>query len=113
MIEKEIIYYGQIAKIACDEKCEKAWGISSRPTIQLDENDEDDYVYLSDDELGVAPVDPGTYEGGDAKPVSKEERMNKWCIRECERCCMSNPSEFYKPIELEDFSKRVYNIPRS
>ncbi|KEI83980.1 hypothetical protein N493_18890 (plasmid) [Clostridium botulinum B2 433] len=113
MIEKEIIYFGQKTKIACDGKCEKAWGINSRPKVQLDKNNEDDYAYLSDDELGVAPVDLGTYEGGYAKPVNDKDKLNKWCCRECERCCMSKPNKSDKPIMLEDFSVRVYNIPRS
>lgn len=113
MIEKEIIYFGQKVKVTCDGKCEKAWGINSRPKVQLDENNQDDYAYLSDDELGVAPVDPGTYEGGQAKPLNDEDKMNKWCCRECERCCMSKLNESDKPIVLEDFSKRVYNIPRA
>lgn len=113
MIEKKIVYCGQKAKIACDGKCEKAWGINSRPIVQLDEDNEDDYAYLSDDELGLAPINPGTYEGGHAKPVKYYDRMNKWCCRECERCSMSKPNEFDKPIVLKDFSKRVYNIPRS
>lgn len=110
MIEKEIVYFGEKVKIACDENCEKAWGMNSRPTIQLDEND---FAYLSDGELGLAPVNPGTYEGGNAKPVSEEEKLNKWCCRECERCYMSKSNEFDKPIKLEGFSKRVYNISRT
>lgn len=113
MMEKEIIYCGQKRKIACDGKCEKAWGINCRPRVQLDEKNEDDYAYLSDIELGVAPVDPGTYEGGHSKPVSEEDKMNKWCCRECERCCISKPNELDKLIKLKDFSNRIYNIPRS
>jgi hypothetical protein len=70
-------------------------------------DDEDDYGYLSDDELGDAPEYPGTYEGGQGKnPLS----MNKWCVRECERCTMSAPGEWDKPLKLPDFSKRVYNF---
>jgi hypothetical protein len=62
--------------------------------------------------LGEAPTDPGTYEGDDAKPVNKQFIPNKWCIRQCERCEMSHPGEWAKPLTLPDFSKRVYNIPR-
>lgn len=112
MIQKEIVYFEKKAIIACDEKCEKAWGINGRPKIQLDENNEDDYAYLPDGELGIAPEDPGTYECGNAKPTLKEERLNKWCCRQCERCYMSKLNEFDKPIVLEDFSVKVYNIPR-
>lgn len=113
MIEKEIVYCGQKARVACDGKCEKAWGINTRPKVQLDEKNVDDYVYLSDDELGLAPVDPGTYEDGHAKPKNDEEKMNKWCCRACERCKMNKLGEFNKAIILDDFSKRVYNIPRN
>ena len=66
MLEKEILYFGQKTRIACDGKCEKAWGINNRPRVQLDKNNIDDFAYLSDDELGIAPVNPGTYEGYDA-----------------------------------------------
>lgn len=112
-MEKIITYWDQKAKVACDEKCEKAWGMDERPRVELSEDNEDDYAYLSDDELGEAPADPGTYEGGDAKPVNKVGIPNKWCIRQCERCEMSHPGEWNKPLLLPDFSKRVYNIPRS
>lgn len=59
-MEKTIIYFGQPAKVSCDEKCEKAWGISERKTISLSD-DEDDFAWLSDNELGEAPENPGTY----------------------------------------------------
>lgn len=78
---------------------------------ELSEN-EDDYAYLADDELGDAPEDPGTYEGDDAKPINKIGIPNKWCVRQCERCAMSHPGEWNKPLPLPDFSNRVYNIPR-
>ena len=103
-----ITFFGQRAKVACDEKCEKAWGISSRPRIQLSD-DEDDFAFLSDDELGVAPKDPGTYEADDAKPVECWEKLNKWCVRECERCVISLPGKWMLPLKLPDFSQRKYN----
>ena len=107
---KLIIYFGKPAKVNCDRKCNKAWGINNRPQLQLSD-DEDDIVYLADDELGEAPDDPGTYEGGHAKPSSPSQFPNKWCVRECERCSMSKPGESDKPLELEDFSQRIYNMP--
>ena len=64
-MQKLITYCGRKAILACDGKCEKAWGVSSRPKIQLSEIDEDDYCFLADDELGIAPEDPLTYEGLD------------------------------------------------
>jgi hypothetical protein len=107
VMEKQIIYFGKQVIVACDQKCDKAWGINSRPKEYLSD-DPDDYEYLSDDELLDAPEDPGTYEGGHAKPILKSEIPNKWCVRECERCVMAE-SRF--KIVLPDFSKRRKNIP--
>lgn len=105
-MQKEILYCGCRTIIACDEKCNKAWGVNNRPRINLSEDD-DDICYLADDELGEAPADPGTYEGGHSKPPCAEY-MNKWCARECERSHLFNIG---KEIRLADFSKRVYNQP--
>lgn len=105
-MEKIITYFGEQVKVACDENCNKAWGINNRPKKQLSD-DPDDYEYLSDRELGIAPIDPGTYEGGHAKPVNHIGIPNKWCVRECERCVMCKETE---PIELPDFYTRIRNI---
>ena len=78
-MEKLIIYCGQVVKVSCDEKCHKAWGVNNRPKVQLSD-DEDDIAYLSDDELGEAPINPETYEGGYAKPTLKTEIPNKQCV---------------------------------
>jgi hypothetical protein len=110
--EAIITYFDQQAKVACDRRCEKAWGINNRPSVQLSD-DEDDFAYLADDELGLAPVNPGSYEGGHAKPHSPDEFPNKWCVRECERCSMSQPGEYMLPLKLKRFDKREYNIPAS
>lgn len=72
--------------------------------------DEDDYAYLADDELDDAPTDPGTYEGADAKPLSPDEFPNKWCVRECERCEISNNGEVNLPLVVRTFGERRYNI---
>lgn len=126
-MEKEIRYFGQLVKVGCDEKCNKAWGMNGRPriypeisetkifgigdsSIYPEENiDVDDYGYCTDDELGEAPEDPQTYEGGEGKPTNKDEIGNKWCVRACERCVMSKMGQFDKPLEFPDFSKRIYN----
>lgn len=136
-MEKIITYCGQTAKVGCDEKCEKAWGSNNRPRIypQIsddkifglngesvhppelyveggnipDDFDLDEYAYCSDSELGDAPEDPGTYEDDDAKPINKEGIPNKWCVRECERCTMSDVGKYNQPLEFPDFSKRYYN----
>lgn len=132
-MEKKITYCGQPAKVACDENCEKAFGENTRPKIYLDDptgkiyglngegtlfpddenTDADNWAWLSDDELGIAPDDPGTQEGRDSKPLNKFEIPNKWCVRECERCVMSRPGKINEPLVLPDFSKRLYNIKRN
>jgi hypothetical protein len=109
-MEKLITYCGQKAKVACDERCNKAWGINQRPKVSLSE-DVDDYAYLMDLELGIAPVNPGTTEGEHAKPTNNFEKMNKWCVRQCERSVMSEDGEWNEPLVLPDFSKRIYNKP--
>ncbi len=106
MIQKQIVAFGQDRILSCDANCSKAWGINSRQKVQLSE-DPDDYAFLSDTELGEAPVDPGTYEGGHAKPTLPENRLNKWCYRECERSESTKPGE---AIVLFDFSVRRKNI---
>lgn len=105
MLTKTIVYFGQKAIIGCDGNCDKAWGINSRPKIKIGSS-----IFMkSDNELGVAPADPGTYEGGHAKPVNQDELLNRWCCRECERCKINMPGT--APIEenlnLSDFSSRV------
>lgn len=101
MLRKEIIFFGQKAVIACDGKCNKAWGLNSRPKVEVSGG----IFCMSDAELGEAPADPRTYEGGCAKPVLDEEKLNKWCARECERCGMSNPGS--DKVELPNYSTRV------
>lgn len=108
-MEKIITYCGVPAKVACDEKCDKAWGINGRPKNQLSDN-QDDYEWLSDAELGSAPIDPGTKEGDDSKPINKVGIPNKWCVRECERCVIFQYSRINQELELPDFSKRIKNI---
>lgn len=109
IIGKLVTAYGGAAFLMCDARCDKAWGRNNRPKEKLS-SDEDDVVWLADDELGTAPADPGTYEGGVAKPTVPEDRLNRWCFRECERCTWAGHQN--KLIELKDWSKRCYNIPR-
>jgi hypothetical protein len=107
MIAKAIIFFEQKAILICDAQCDKAWGINNRPKNELS-NDPDDYEYLTDQELEDAPCDPGTYEGGHAKPTERTDRLNKWCARECERSKIVNQvvEDFY----LKDFTKRIKNL---
>lgn len=108
MNESLITYFGQTAKVNCDRKCSKAWGLMNRPRVQLSD-DPDDYAFLADGELGEAPADPGTYEGGDAKPSSPEGFPNKWCVRECERCNMSSPGKYMLELDVISFESRRPN----
>ncbi len=124
MIKKDIIYFGSPCVLICDEKCNKAWGINQRERHLLSD-DEDDYEWLTDDELGEAPRDPGTYEGGHAKPTvdighgvfdspnADASKLNKWCCRECERSEMIEKSKVTDETDfealLDDFSKRKKN----
>jgi len=109
MLKTEIVFFGKTCLAVCDHRCEKAWGINGRHHFeaQVAFDDEDDYANLADHELGDAPLDPGTYEGTDAKPFHPI-RHNKWCVRECERSSLIEPG---CEIVLNDYSKRVYNIP--
>lgn len=110
MIKKSLIFFGRNATHACDGKCNKAWGINSRPSVQLSD-DVDDYAYLADDELGTAPAVTGITEGGQNKPLHARgaEDINKWCVRECERAWMSEPGQPDAPPDLPDYSARHYN----
>lgn len=110
-METTIIYFGQSMKVACDEKCNKAWGINTRPKVAFDQNDEDDFAWLPDQELGEAPDDTGIYEGGQGKPISPAQIPNKWCVRECERCTRSDLGEVDVKLVLPDFSKLRHNQP--
>jgi hypothetical protein len=105
MLTKKIRYQGDSLTAVCDEKCNKAWGNNLRPEIILSD-DLDDYAYLADTELGDAPIDPGTRVGKVAKPLEPYDRMNKWCIGECERCKLFEKGA---EIELDDFNQRFYN----
>lgn len=110
MLKTQIIFFGQTCLSVCDHKCEKAWGHNGRrhfEGVSIAYDEDDDHVFLADHEVGIAPDDPGTYEGCDGKPMHPEKH-NKWCVRECERNAIIEPNN---EILLPDFSKRRYNIP--
>ncbi len=109
----QIRFFGQICAVTCDHRCDKAWGHNGRryheadaAMLEFDENDPDDIAYLPDDEVGRAPDNPGTYEGGDGKPLFPDIH-NKWCVRECER---SDTIGVGEEMTVLDFSVRQYNI---
>lgn len=140
MLMKTIQYFGAPHVMACDGRCDKAWGINLRPGVYFDANgaavsqkkcndegsniihegqeppDYDDYAFLADNEVGTAPARPQTWEGGDGKPaavtLTNSAYMNKWCARQCERSVIVSPGE---PINLPftDPNARQYNIPAS
>jgi len=113
MISKRIHIYGQLQTVACDGNCAKAWGIQARPRTMLSTNI-DDFVYLPDGALGMAPP-PGKTEiiaeGDDIKPsatrLTDGSLMNKWCSRQCERSVIS-PDEV--PV-LRDMEHPRPNMP--
>lgn len=107
MFSKEITMFGKRVVVACDGRCNKAWGISSRPKVEFDTQEPDDVAWLADDELGDAPANPRSYEGRDGKPDGPQS-MNKWCYRQCERSKIADLDETFS---LPDFSKRVFNQP--
>ena len=83
---KEILYCGRKQITGCDGKCQKAWGMNSRPTRELSTTDINDYIFEKDSVLERAPNDPGTSEGDHGKPWGDQHiKLNKWCVRECER----------------------------
>lgn len=104
---KQILWFDRHVTLACDGQCGKAWGINSRPKVEFDPDEPDDVAWLADSELGDAPEQPGTWEGGHGKPSGPHE-MNKWCARECERSGIFEQDE---PISLSDYSVRYYNQP--
>ena len=98
-MKKIIPWFGKQETVICDGVCSKAWGINNRPKT------EDEKFWRADGDLGEAPADPGTYEGGEGKPCSTmnndPELMNKWCVRECERCYFESENS------VRDFSAVV------
>ena len=112
-MKKSILWFDERMEVVCDGRCDKAWGINNRPRVSFDVNEPDDYVFLADGEAGIAPADPGTYEGSHGKPsavpLTDSERMNKWCSRECERSIVRQPGA--EDEQPHDFSTRLYNMP--
>lgn len=111
VIGKLVTAYGGPAFVMCDARCEKAFGIRKRPRVTLS-NDANDYAMLADHEVGIAPTDPGTAEGLDSKPQHPDDRLNKWCFRECERSAWAGHREVGELIVLPDWSQRQRNKPK-
>lgn len=108
MLRKQIVWFGDACTLACDGRCDKAWGINGRPRHSFDPNEPDDYVYLADSKLDVAPGPGrtvGLSEGGHLKPsatpLADPTLMNKWCSRECERSTIAEAGEAVCIPDLE------------
>ncbi len=96
MYKRDIINFGETIRVTCDGKCTKAWGLGHRPRTETGEQ-------VPDDELGTAPENPGTHEEHDYKPLPDEEKLNRWCVRECERSVTHDPPkrEFCNNLKAE------------
>jgi hypothetical protein len=111
-MDKTIQYFNQQLRAVCDENCSKAWGWNTRPKS----TDKIKVAILSDEQLAMneAPQDPGTSEGGEKKPVLVAQAPTKWCIRECERCILVDPSNKWTIRELYEAKRSflVYAHPK-
>ena len=116
LLAKRIVFFGKPATVGCDAQCNKAWGREDRPKRYLGGDPEapglsevergrrfDDYEFLADKELPEAPVASSTMEGDIAKPRTPEDRLNRWCVRSCERCQITLPGEQDGLLELPTF----------
>ena len=103
MTQKKIKYFGEDSRLYCDGKCYKAWGLVSRPRVEVDGKE----YWVSDNEFDYAPDNPGTYEGGDGKPIINTGRdMNKWCARWCERSCIIPITKPIRKSNLINWNER-------
>lgn len=114
MISKQIVFFGRALVMACDGRCDKAWGMNGRPRKQLSD-DPDDFVYEADSALGVAPgpgqtvvYSEGAHFKPSAEPLHDGESMNKWCARECERSGHFDPNR--EPIAIPTFEPPRPNL---
>jgi hypothetical protein len=134
-IIKPITYFGREAVVGCDNNCRKAWGINLRPRVYFDrsgrvlgfeslwhkvrvpkaEEDLDNFAYVPDHLLADAPADPGSYEGGQGKPPADyppcEDKLNKWCVRECERNQITECGKPEGPLVLPRYDDFRFNMP--
>lgn len=109
MNDVTIMFYGCEAQIVCDRRCDKAWGVNSRPHVHLS-GCAFDFVFLADGELRDAPDDPGTRVVGESKPLSPDHFPSLWCLHECERSALSLVCGLPNlPMPL-DFSRRIANM---
>lgn len=108
LLTTSILYFGKRCLAVCDQKCNKAWGLNGGRPEWRDSTEPDDVIWFADGEVGEAPADPGSYEGGEGKPFGPPLVHNKWCVRECER---STTVDIGRPIQCINWSQRIYNQP--
>jgi hypothetical protein len=94
LLARSIVFCGRSMVVACDGRCDRAWGVQERPRTALSPGDPDDFVWLGD-EHEDARTTPGrehlVSEGGDLRPSDvalspgDSVLMNRWCARACER----------------------------
>ncbi len=114
MPQKSVRFFGKPVVLVCDGNCAKAWGLNGGRPKHFFSDNPDDYVYLPDSQVGVAPS-PETWEGSDTRPsdttVTEGSQMNKWCARACERCNMIDEGQEIRVKDMENpepnfFSRR-------
>ena len=80
LLTTSILYYGKRCLAVCDQKCTKAWGVSGKRPQWRDQAEPDDVIWFADSEVTEAPDDPGSYEGGQGKPLAPPSIHNKWRV---------------------------------
>jgi hypothetical protein len=112
LLTTEITYFRKPCLVVCDQKCTKAWGHNGgRPELSRDEDDEDNVVWLGDNEVDLAPesgIIEGIIAGEGGRPTEPPQKHNRWCVRECERSSIIDPGQ---PIACADWTQRIYNQP--
>ena len=93
LLARPMLFCGREIVLACDGRCDLAWGMERRRRRMLSAGDPDDFVYLGDGHPDVGSPPPPRElgcEGGDFKPSAVQltdgsDKMNRWCARQCER----------------------------
>jgi hypothetical protein len=68
LLTTSILYSGKRCLAVCDHKCNKAWWFDGDRPQRRDPAEPDDVIWFADREVGIAPANPGSYEGGQGKP---------------------------------------------
>ena len=112
-IQRSMMFLGEIHIVACDGRCDKAWGVDDRPTNRLG-SDHNDFEWLADGELGQAPIDPGSLssDNGVRKPllVRGPDDVNEWCVDRCERMAKCRAVTSERAPDPPDLSRRRPNF---